>query len=292
MNPICGGWRGVASGLLLIFYSVAAWGQPAVEVVEHTEHGRINWSRGLLLAEGVAAPETPADDRSDDREADVAEARRRALRALSETAMEVPIRGPWRVRGVAENSDLVAAKIKDMVRQAHIMAQEYLSDGTVAVSMEMSLFGGFSQLVLPPEIKSIESLKTIRETVGQPGVSSPVENSDNHPFTGLVVDARGLGCRPGLFPLILDEVGKEVYGSAFASREYAVQKGMSGYTMDAAAAMREDRVAPRPMLIKGLRVHPANSSVVVISNADGSRIRSRPEHLTFLKTCAVVIVVD
>lgn len=292
MNRTCRRWRGLAVGLMLALFGGAAKGQPAVEVVEHTDHGRINWSRGLLLAEGVAAPETPAGDRSGDREADVAEARRRALQALSETVMEVPIQGNWRVRGLTENSDLVAAKIKDMVRQARILAQEYLSDGTVAVSMEMSLFGGFSQLVLPPEIKSIESLKTIRETVGQQSASSPAESDDNRPFTGLVVDARGLGCRPGLFPRVLDEVGKEVYGSAFASREYAVQKGMSGYTMDAAAAMGDDRVAPRPMMIKGLRVHPANPSVVVISNADGARIRSRPEHLTFLKTCAVVIVVD
>lgn len=292
MNRACRRWHGLAVGLMLAFCGGVAKGQSAIEVIEHTDHGRINWSRGLLLAEGVAAPETPVGERSADRQADVAEARRRSLQALSETVMEVSIQGAWRVRGLAESSDLVAAKIKDMVRQARITGQEYLSDGTVAVSMEMSLFGGFSQLVLPPEIKSIESLKTVGEPPGAQSALDSAKNSESRPFTGLVIDARELGCRPALFPRVVDEAGNEVYGSAFASREYAVQKGMSGYTMDAAAAVADDRVAPHPMTIKGLRVHPSLPSVVVISNADGARIRSRPEHLTFLKTCAVIIVID
>ncbi|NQT10001.1 MAG: hypothetical protein HQ573_02380, partial [Desulfobacteraceae bacterium] len=46
------------------------------------------------------------------------------------------------------------------------------------------------------------------------------------------------------------------------------------------------------LTVKGLRTEGHGRSDIVISNADASRLRSASEHLTFLKKCRVMVVVD
>jgi hypothetical protein len=147
--------------------------------------------------------------------------------------------------------------------------------------MEMNMRGGFAQLVLPEEIKPLEAIRTM----------APVKNSPSV-FTGLVVDTRGLGTKPVMAPRILDENTREVYGSAFVSREYAVQQGMSGYSKDLAAAQNNQRVADNPLTVKGLKTEGVEHSTVIISNVDASRLRSASENLSFMKKCQVIIVVE
>jgi hypothetical protein len=159
--------------------------------------------------------------------------------------------------------------------------KEYLSDGTVEITMLMDMRGGFSQLILPEEIKPLESIKPM----AQVETSSAV-------FTGLVVDATGLKARPAMSPKILDENGQEVYGSAFVSREYAVQQGMSGYAKKIEEAQKNQRVADNPLTIKGLKTDGAGRSNIVVSNTDASMLRSASENLSFMKKCRVMIVVD
>jgi hypothetical protein len=108
----------------------------------------------------------------------------------------------------------------------------------------------------------------------------------------LVIDTRGLGITPVMVPKILDEDAREVYGSAFVSREYAVQQGMSGYSKDLAAAQSNQRVADNPLTVKGLRTEGVQHSDVIISNVDASRLRSASENLSFMKKCRVIIVVE
>ena len=283
----------LAAGVAVLLLSSWAFCQPEEEVIEQARQGVINWSLGLLQAHGVVTPQRPLSPESAERQSALAEARRRAWQRLYETVMQVRIRGTRSVGDLTSDDQIVAAKIREMVTNAHIAGQEYLSDGTVAVTVEMNLHGGFSQLVLPPEIKQIESLKTVEES---PGEGSANPNSDRKkespPYTGLVIDARGSGCLPAIYPTVSDETGEEIYGAPYVSREFVVQEGMSGYSRDPDAALADPRVAPRPMTVKGLRSLENDPSAIVISNADGARIRGTPEHLSFFKTCRVVVILD
>jgi hypothetical protein len=83
-----------------------------------------------------------------------------------------------------------------------------------------------------------------------------------------------------------------VYGAAFVSREFAVQQGMSGYSRSVQAASQDKRVAGNPLTVKGLRTAENMQSTIVISDADAAKIKSASEHLSFLKKCRVIIVVD
>ena len=110
--------------------------------------------------------------------------------------------------------------------------------------------------------------------------------------TGLVLDGRGLEGRPSMSPRILDENGREVYGTAYVSREFAVQRGVAGFSRDLGAAQTSRRVAPQPLTVKGLRVEGIGASNFIISNADAAEIRGASDNLLFMKECRVVIVLD
>ena len=250
------------------------------ELVERMEAGSINWSRWVVQTKGVSTP-NEKDKKSKPQDVLVV-AKQKAVRKILEVVKNIRIDSHYTVSDYASENDVILSKIESLIKDAHVVKQNYLSDGTVEVTMEVSLLGGFSQLILPQAIKQIGSIKTIAPTQGK-----------HSPFTGLIVDARKIGARPAMTLQIVDENQKEVYGSAFVSRECAVQHGIGGYTTDMAFAQNHQRVTNKPLIVKGLKTSggPWVSSVIVISNADASKLRSSSEHLSFLKKCRVMIVV-
>ena len=251
------------------------------DVVEQKTKGIINWSRGVIRAKGSGVLPNKFPNSVNARSTALKGATQDACRKILEVAKEVRIDGTTVVGDYAGKADVIMSKIENMVNNAEVVKKEYFSDGTVKVTMEMNLRGGFAQLVLPEEISPLESIRTM----------APVKNSP-YVFTGLVVDTRSLGANPVMSPKILDENAREVYGPAFVSREYAVQQGMSGYSKDLAAAQSNQRVADNPLTVKGLRTKGVEHSDIVISNADASRLRSASENLSFMKKCRVIIVVE
>ncbi len=93
-------------------------------------------------------------------------------------------------------------------------------------------------------------------------------------------------------PKVVDENGKEVYGSMNVDRGYAVQQGMSGYARDLTAAQSNPRVTNNPVSVKGLKSEGPGKSDIVISNADAEKIRGASDNQLFLKKCRVMIVLD
>jgi len=168
------------------------------------------------------------------------------------------------------------------------------------VTLRMPLAGGFSQVIIPRLMQKKPAAPEPAAPAAPP-VAAPPEPAAPSPaapaappevFTGLVIDARGLKARPAMSPKILDESGKEVYGSLNVDREYAIQQGMSGYARDLNAAQSNARVTNNPVSLKGLRTEGPGRSDIVISNADANKIRGAAENLSFLKQCRVMIVLD
>ena len=251
------------------------------EVIEQKAKGCINWSKGIVRAKGIGTLSKKLHGDVNDSSTALEDAKLDACLKIFEVVKGIRIDGTTVVGDYAAENKVIISKIEGIVKNAEVVKKEYFSDGTVEVTMEMNFKGGFAQLVLPGEIRPLVSIKPM----------SPVKNSYSV-FTGLVVDARGLGSKPVMSPKILDETGQEVYGSAFVSREYAVQQGMSGYSKDLTAAKSNQRVAGNPLTVKGLRIEGNGHSDIVISNADASRLRSASENLSFMRKCRVIIVVE
>jgi hypothetical protein len=98
--------------------------------------------------------------------------------------------------------------------------------------------------------------------------------------------------QPAMVPLIVDEEGEVVYGPAFASRDYAEEKGMASYMRNFASAKNHPRVGPRPLGVKGICTLKARPCDIMISQEDAAKIRRLASNLGFLHQCRVLVVVD
>jgi hypothetical protein len=192
----------------------------------------------------------------------------------------------------------VRIKIDGMAAASKVVHVEKDPSGRGAVSVQMSIYGGFAQLVLPPEIRQVQSIRPLNGSANDHVFSTrDVDPSsavvDPDAYTGLIVDARGTGAKPLMVPLLLDEKGHEVFGPAYVSREFAVQHGVCQYIRLADnGRIHLPRVAPRPLVIKGLKTDGPGSGHIVISNTDVSKLHGAVPHLEFLKQCRVIIILD
>jgi len=270
----------LVSAILMV--PAMVWAQD--EVVQQFNNGSINWSSGKVTAVGIGAP--PAQP------ANMAQARAMARRAaitvarrnLLEITQGVQVDSMTLVKDFVVKSDIVRTSVQGVVRNAQVVDTAYMSDGSVEVTIMMDMGGEFASVVLPPPPVMPE---------GFPGPMPPT-GAEVPPqvFTGLVIDARGLGTRPAMAPKILDESGKEIYGSAMVDREYAVQQGMVGYAKDLSAAQGNSRVTDRPITVKALKTSGPAKCDVVLSNSDAAKLAAAGENLSFLQKCRVMVVLD
>lgn len=267
--------------MVLLLVPATGYCDQEQDFIEQVGNGSINWSKGIIQGKGIGAPPEKDYGQPQARPLALRAAKLDALRNILEVVNGIRIDSTTVVRDFAIESDIIMTEVEGMVRGARQVKQEYLSDGTVEIIMAVDMRGGFAQLVLPQDIKQVEPITALVPAQKASGV-----------LTGLVVDAKGLNVRPAMAPKILDENGQEVYGSAFVSREYAVQQGMSGYGKNLIETQRNPRVTDNPLTVKGLRTEGPGRSDIVISNADAARLKNASEHLSFLKKCRVMIVVD
>lgn len=282
--------------------------------------GSINWTSGLLTAVGIGAPPERFYGKPQARPMAMRAAQVDAYRKLLEVANGVRVDATTMVRDYAVESDVVRTQVEGMVRGARIVKTDYLSDGTVEVTVQMPLAGasgGLGQAIYPrmsevgafppappagypstppiPATPGVETPAPPAEPVApaEPAEpAAPAAPATSAVYTGLVVDARGIQARPAMSPKIIDENGEEVYGSMYVDREYAVQQGMAGYARDLTAAQTNSRVTDNPYTVKGLKAEGPGKSNIVISNADATQLKSAAENLTFMKKCRVMVVLD
>jgi len=243
--------------------------------------GYVNWSTGRVYARGKVVP-------SDRKKADspdfiLSAARSAARRNLIEILKHLNIYTDFSVGALAASNDHILAGIEKNVMDAKLIKQSYTSHRSIEVVLEAPLFGGFLQLVLPEEIKSIPTLQTI---------NPPALNIKNQlEYTGLIIDAIAIGFDPVLYPVVISELGVEIYNALFISREFAVQQGVCRYLCTMESAEIAKWVGTNPIRVKGLRKGGKNSSIV-ISKSDADRIEKIRERHRFMKECRVIILVS
>jgi hypothetical protein len=285
---------------ILVLAVPAAYGD---SIVQQFADGNVDWSRMIVTAKGIGAPPANA--------ANIAQARAMARRAaivvaqrnLLEIVKGVRIDSQTLVKDFMTQSDIIRSQVSGIVRGSRLIDVAYMSDSSVEATVAMPLMGEFSGVVIPLIIKQptepqpmAPTPPTVAPPTTPPMEPAPQVQPSTPPtaaiYTGLVLDARGLGVRPAMSPKVVDESGKEVYGSAFVSREYAVQQGVSGYAKDLSAAQNNPRVTDRPITVKGLKAEGPARCDIAISNADAEMIKASADNMSFLQKCRVMIVLD
>jgi hypothetical protein len=280
-----------ATALLCIVCTVGTWAD-AGGLLEKKDTGTIDWATGVVQARGISTPikkgieTTPPNSPKA-----LSEAKNDARIKLLETVKGIKIDAKHSVGTMAAKNKTIMIQIKNMVYNAkeNEKFRKYMSDGSVEILLEMNLRGGFTQLILPEEIRQIEGIKQIKKEANPAGAGS---NSVSEAYTGLLVDARSVELEPALVIKILDENLEEVFGPAFVSREYVVQNGMAAYHTDIASAKSDSRISNHPLTVKALRTDWPSRSDIVISNADASKLKSASQHLQLLKESRVAILLS
>lgn len=137
---------------------------------------------------------------------------------------------------------------------------------------------------------------------GAPGAPAAGDENGREAPSGLIVDATHLtgdaALAPALLPRVVDEKGLVLHGLSTAEPMAARQIGLVAYAIVAPHASNDDPESPPPAPREGaspLRVKavaaggPARSDIVV-STADGDRIRQAALDGAFLEECRVVIL--
>ncbi|MEE4264564.1 MAG: hypothetical protein V2I56_17910 [Desulfobacteraceae bacterium] len=289
--------RRLIAAFIIAILNVASgngYGADLRALIEFKENGAIDWTTGVVEAKGIGVPPayTYSGQPQTDEQQTLSQATKKAQHNLLETIVNLRINSESRVIDIVETYPSIMTQLRGMVQTAPEIENLRLNqhDGTVEVWSRMKLNGGFSQLILPPEIRHIEPIKQV---LTPPNYSSPQSRPrSSEIFTGLVVDARTMRAVPVLAPRILDENLEEVFGPAYVSREFAVQHGVARYTTDIWKAKFDTRVSDNPLIAKALKVLWPGRCDFIISNADAAKLKSASEHLKFLKECRVIIVLD
>jgi hypothetical protein len=264
--------------------TAVAWAQMQPVVTDEQGDGNVDWAARVIVVTGIGAPNPELPEAAQRPGAERA-AQQVALRNALETVKGIFINSSTTVENFMTKSDMITSRVNGFVKGFQQKGRtRYMSDGSVEITMEIPIdgFGFLGEMVIGeqlgdnPSVTKFEGKKSREEKL----------------FTGLIIDCRGLSVKPALSPRVLDGDGREVYGSAYVSKEWAVKYGMVGYSKDVAAAAKLERVGKTPGSVKAEKAMGDNKTDVVIADADAEDIRSAAKNLKFLSECRVIFVVD
>lgn len=89
-------------------------------------------------------------------------------------------------------------------------------------------------------------------------------------WTGVIIDCRGLGISASQSPVILDEIGRRLYGSRLIERAIATSNGVVGYASGFSDRAALARAGSNPVIVRAIGVRDGINPVV--DQADGSLI--------------------
>lgn len=121
-----------------------------------------------------------------------------------------------------------------------------------------------------------------------------------HPvYTGLVVNAKGLGVERGTSPKIYDEKGRVIYTGLGMTEQQLIARGVVAYTRDIEDALSHERLRidpdyplRYPLVIDAINGADVPRTSVVIREHDADLLYEALQEYDFLGRFAVVFVVD
>ena len=298
LKSICKGSAVRIFGVIFVLLLAVPWvcsATTSAEVVETIDpHGRINWSQWVIYVTEIAGPEWQTRQEPKEEDWDSATS---PFSNLFSTIQRVRINSSTYLSEFIEEGSMVCNQLQGMTRKATVVKREYLTNGAVELTLAFDMTGGFAQLALPADIQPVPQIRTLEASGDEDRIkSSPSSAHDTTngggTYTGLLLDARGLSAKPCMSPKVMCESGDEVYGAAYVSREFAVQKGMVYYTQNLDTGKLNPRLGDTPLLVRALSVSGTHRCNFVISNADAAKIQGASRNLEFLKECKVAIVID
>ncbi|HEY9898481.1 MAG TPA: LPP20 family lipoprotein [Pantanalinema sp.] len=273
----------LAAIALILAFSPAL---PGRAEVEQTAAGvTVDWTDGLIEVTGMGV-EPESGTRAQKRLMAERAALTDAYRKLAEATDGLRVEADTTVKNFAAESDLVRTQLSSVIKGARILETRHLEDGSAEVRVSLDLYGkgrSVARAVLKqPSPRKGKVTGTVDSLI------APAEVRTD--YTGVVVDARGLGLEPAMSPMILDEQGARLYLSSKVAVEpdAVVNKGLASYAGSIAEGQKLPRVGSNPLVIKAKRVEDRTN--VVLDDASAKQLLGADRRKGFLKDLAVVLV--
>lgn len=280
MNP-------VRKGVFLIIAAFLTWLLPLSPVLgagytEVFHSGKIDWFKWSAESVGTTVLSRKSGKSEKAKAATGEEAVKAARENLFDLVGRIKVDSSTTIKDLLSQSEPLRNRVRELVEKVPAKRVRFSKTGRVEATISISMAGPLSDLVLPDGIRAIDSVQS------NPPQSAPPKET----FTGLVIECTGIRIRPAMFPSVFDEDGQLVYGSPYIHRDHAVKRGVAAYTRDATEAERDERVASRPLVVKGIRPAASGPSDIVISNSDAAKVRGSASHLKWLQDCRIMIVLE
>lgn len=278
---------------------------------------QVNWTQGTVTvtARGIAAAGTTDEQARET-------ARRAAIvvaqRDLAETIYGVSLRSLTEVEKAQLVRDTIRTELEAFVQGARVVAERPISERAYEVTMTVPMYGpdSVSEIVAPEiyhkprpgeepgkpkapepmteEQKQDQKFHVVPEVPQpeQPAERVPVAEQQQGPFTGLIVDCRGVGVRCSMSPKILGEDGKEVWGTMNIDPDLVISKGIVGYAGSMEQARANARVGANPLIVRAIGMSGNYHDRTIVTNDDAVRILREDGQTHFLDKLAVVFIVD
>ncbi|HIE08854.1 MAG TPA: hypothetical protein EYP65_03290 [Armatimonadetes bacterium] len=237
----------------------------------------IDWDRNLMRAVGRAS--------LDEARGDPERARRLALERAYDSLRE-GLLDLWgkRPREGVDPYQWAA----ELVQRAKVAKERQLPDGTWEVEVELK-FGK------PEEAQEAKEKVSSAPALAQ--APTEKEQAETSPrkvgrYTGLIIDARGLGLKPAMSPKIWDENGRLVWQKVKVSPDFVVKEGIVAYARSLEEARKNPRAGKNPLIVKAKGVRGPFKADPVVSPEDADLIIEANKRSKFLDKCKVVFVID
>jgi hypothetical protein len=257
---------------LLLAVPLTALGQAkdakatAPAAAEAVRAAGINWEGQVLRATGSGAPDLKAANPAQARLGAERAAKLDAFRNLLEQAKGIQV-SAGRTVGDEWARDDAKGRVEGAIKGYKVVARRYFSDSGVELDVEVPL-AALTAALAPAQ---------------DPAIVLNAEGAAK--YTGLVVDARGLGLKPVLAPRLVDTAGKALYGLAVLTEEARGTAGVAAWFDSLDAARKAARVGDKPLVVKAAQLQGSD----LVLNAEGARALAEA-NTRFLAEGRVVIV--
>ena len=263
---------------------------PSLSMMQRVE-AAAQWNEGRITAEGFGTPPANAYGAKANimaRRAAIVDAQRN----LAEQVNGVQVDAETTVENFVINSDIVKTKVSALIKGAIVVEEHAMPDGSYRVVMSMPLYGaqGLAAAVMP-------AIRDMTPPVPPPPVISATITTQiqmSGTYTGVIIDAEGMGLKPSFSPVIYDTSGRAIYGVSNINYDQAIERGMVGYAGSLYDAQTLPRIGGSPIVVKAVQVRGGNNSAnpvnVVVSVEDGDRILAANQQSQMLTNGAVVFV--
>lgn len=280
--------------------------------------GHIDWSQKILVVYGEAVAPDHINNPVQRRLMGFRGAKALAYRNLLEMVGQVQVDAETRVQNFMVENDSVSVRVQGIVRGARVQtgSQTESAEGLYRLALEIPLLGTFSQAVLPTDVPPPD--RTINYALPIPAPASILNDSlllasddaaadslalpvdappaiyvPPKPYTGLIVDARGLDLQPSMSPRIIAQDGRTIYSASSSDPDYVAEYGLAGYDKDLSHAQQSDRLGgaeANPFVVKATAVSGLYSGDIVLGDFDATLVLMADVDGDFLRECRVTFL--